>query len=318
MPDSLLDCYPQIAVVAHDAGGAEIVSGYIKRNNLHEKCRYSLKGPAIEIFRNKLDPINNENITKILAQCDCLFSATSWDSTHEFEAIRKAKELGIKTIAFLDHWVNYGQRFIRRGDEVLPEDIWVSDEYGFEIAKNIFGEKIHSIQIVENPYLAEANFMLEEAEKKIALSKEIVTSNNALFLSEAISEHAMKVYGNERYWGYTQLEAFQYFIENIDALGIKIKKIRIRPHPAESVEKFLGVLEKYQFRIEISFSSTLWEDIAWSKIVVGCSSMGMVASLASKRRVVCVIPPQGGLCKLPQTEIELLTKIIEQGKGKNV
>lgn len=305
-----LNYYSNIAVVAHDAGGAEIVSGYIKQNNLQEKCRYSLQGPAIEIFCNKLGAIKNEGISEILSQCNCLFSATSWDSPHEYQAIKMAKVLGIKTIVFLDHWVNYSQRFLRDHKEVLPDEIWVSDEFGLKIAKNTFGEKVRSIQVVENPYISEAILLINEASKKIDVNS-IELGDKALFLSEAISEHALKVYGNEHYWGYTQLEALYYLMENIDALGLNIQTLRIRLHPSESPEKFLNVSSQFQIKIELSAGTSLWEDIAWSNIVLGCNSMAMAASLGSKRRVVCVIPPSGGLCKLPQAEIESLSKIIK-------
>lgn len=310
MANSPLNYYSYIAVVAHDAGGAEIVSGHIKQNNLQKKCRYSLRGPAIEIFRNKLGAIKNEDISEILSQCNCLFSATSWDSSHEYQAIKMAKVLGIKTIAFLDHWVNYSQRFLRDQKELLPDEIWVSDKFGLKIAKNTFGEKVSSIQVVENPYIAEARLLINEASKKIDINNAEL-GDKALFLSEAISEHALKVYNNEHYWGYTQLEALYYLMENIDALGLNIKVLRIRLHPSESPEKFLKVSSQSQIKIELSTGTSLWEDIAWSNIVLGCNSMAMAASLGSKRRVVCVIPPSGGLCKLPQAEIESLSKIIE-------
>lgn len=309
---SPLSRYAQIAVVAHDAGGAEIVSGHIKRNNLKEKCRFSLQGPATKIFLNKLGAINNESIAEILPKCDCLFSATSWDSSHEFQAIKMANALNIATIVFLDHWVNYGQRFIRGREEALPGEIWISDEYGLEIAKNVFGQKVRLIRVVENPYLTEASIILHEARKKKSTGNSIEVGNKALFISEAISEHALKAYGDERYWGYTQLEALHYLMDNIDALGMNIQALRIRPHPSECPEKYLSVLDKYTIKIEISAGCSLWEDIIWSDIVLGCNSMAMTASLGSNRRVVCVIPPQGGLCKLPQAEIELLSKIIKQ------
>lgn len=315
MATSLLNCYSQIAVVAHDAGGAEIVSGYIKKNYLQEKCRYSLQGPAVEIFGNKLGAINNESILEILPQCDCLFSATSWDSAHEYTAIKIAKTLGIKTIVFLDHWVNYGQRFIRGNEEVLPEEVWISDKYGLEMARHTFGSKVSNIQVVENPYLSEAGHLIDQATGKIDVSPRIDGGHNALFLSEAISEHALKIYGNERYWGYTQLEALDYLMKNIESLGLNIKILRIRPHPSEGCEKYLTVLNRYSIRIELSMGSSLWDDIAWSNIVLGCNSMAMAASLESKRRVVCVIPPQGGVCKLPHAEIESFVSLIEKSRG---
>ena len=104
-------------------------------------------------------------------------------------------------------------------------------------------------------------------------------------------------------------------MKNINCLGLNIKILRIRPHPSEDREKYLTILNKYSIKIELSMGSSLWDDIAWSNIVLGCSSMAMAASLESKRRVVCVIPPQGGACKLPHVEIESFATMVEKSKA---
>ena len=45
----------KILVVSHDAGGAEIISSFIKKNNL--RCFYKLSGPAVNIFKSKIRKI---------------------------------------------------------------------------------------------------------------------------------------------------------------------------------------------------------------------------------------------------------------------
>ena len=156
-----------------------------------------------------------------------------------------------------------------------------------------------------------AQFRSHDSEIIQAFRDVLESGIRALFLSEAISEHALKVYNNEHYWGYTQLEALYYLLENIDAFGLNIQTLRIRPHPSESSAKFLSILNRFKIKIELSIASSLWEDIAWSNIVLGCNSMAMAASLGSKRRVVCVIPPEGGCCKLPHLNIESLAFLVD-------
>ena len=38
-------------IVAHDAGGAEVVSSYVRRQNMC--CVYSIEGPARKVFERK-------------------------------------------------------------------------------------------------------------------------------------------------------------------------------------------------------------------------------------------------------------------------
>ena len=54
-----------IGIVSHDAGGAEILSSWIKHNsNLF--FIYSLSGPAIKIFKNKIGKIKNLKIASLI------------------------------------------------------------------------------------------------------------------------------------------------------------------------------------------------------------------------------------------------------------
>lgn len=46
-----------IGVVSHDAGAAEVISSFIKRNNL--SCIYCLEGPAKSIFEKKIQNIKS-------------------------------------------------------------------------------------------------------------------------------------------------------------------------------------------------------------------------------------------------------------------
>ena len=52
-----------IAVVSHDADGAEILSNYVRRADYN--CLYVLEGEgaAHKIFKRKLDPIKSHSLT---------------------------------------------------------------------------------------------------------------------------------------------------------------------------------------------------------------------------------------------------------------
>ena len=53
-----------ITVVSHDAGGAELISSWILRNNMN--FIPVLDGPAIKIFDRKFDKINLVNLKDAL------------------------------------------------------------------------------------------------------------------------------------------------------------------------------------------------------------------------------------------------------------
>ena len=48
----MIDPVKKISFIAHDAGCAEILSNFIMLENY--ECRYSLAGPAIDVFEKNL------------------------------------------------------------------------------------------------------------------------------------------------------------------------------------------------------------------------------------------------------------------------
>ncbi len=64
----------KVAVVCHDAGGAELVSSYVLRNNL--SCTFCLEGPAQGVFGRKLGELDSVVLEK---SHKSLRLATLWD-----------------------------------------------------------------------------------------------------------------------------------------------------------------------------------------------------------------------------------------------
>ena len=130
----------RILIVSHDAGGAEVISAWVKNNSFHQ-YGYCLQGPAQSIFFRKLPGIRTCGCNEIeLSQFDLVLTGTSWSSELERRMILQAKEEGIKCAAYLDHWVNYRERFgfpSQDWMENLPDEIWCGDEYAMQILRKI-------------------------------------------------------------------------------------------------------------------------------------------------------------------------------------
>ena len=84
---------------------------------------------------------------------DMVLTSTSWQSKLELNAISYARSIGKKCISILDHWVNYRERFIREGELILPDEIWVCDNHAFALAKKTFPkikiQKIKNYDLIE-------------------------------------------------------------------------------------------------------------------------------------------------------------------------
>jgi len=297
-----------IAVISHDAGGAEMISNYIAQTNLKFKCKFSLSGPAINVFHKNLGALDNVSYQIAVDKSEWLLCGTSWQSEIEWNAIKYSRKKKKRSIAFIDHWVNYNERFIRNNIEILPDEIWVGDSYAEDLARRKFPSLV--VKLFKNPYLTNIRSEL----KKIENNKVYSLNNgiNILYVCEPVAEHMLLQHGNERFLGYTEHDALHYFLENVNLLGENIADIVVRPHPSES-----DALIKYKwafnnFNIKLGGKLSLLEEIVKSDIVVGCESMAMVVGLEANKQVISSIPPNGLKCKLPHTEITQLSDIINR------
>ena len=133
----------------------------------------------------------------------------------------------------------------------------------------------------------------------------------ALYVCEPIREHALSQYGDERYWGYTEEDALEYFLKNVDFLPENFEKIIIRPHPSEEPEKYNWAKDVYSKEIELGGYKTLQEEISSASVIVGCESMAMVVALTVGKMTISSIPPKGRPCVLPHREILSLQDLVE-------
>lgn len=291
-----------VALVSHDAGGAEILSSWLNRAN----CSASVvvAGPAEAIFRRKCPQAEFLTLDAALEKSDWLLCGTGWQSSFERQAIARGRALGKKTVAFLDHWVNYRERFDEARHSVLPDEIWVGD---------VEAERIARAQFDVTPVVLQTNPYVEDLLAEIARTQTVLSGSTAgriLYVCEPVADHALAQYGNERHWGYTEYDALCFFLTNMTALGQRIDAITIRPHPSEPGDKYQWVQDVAPIPVQFGGKHTLLEETIAANIVVGCQSMAMVVGLLAGKRVISAIPPGGRFCQLPHREIEHMQRLI--------
>jgi hypothetical protein len=293
-----------IAVVSHDAGGAEILSSWLLRNQ--EPYCLVLDGPAVAIFQRKLGVCEKTPLVKAIEMSEWVLCGSSWQSDLEKQAISQSKVAGKKVIVFLDHWVNYLDRFQLNGVTVYPDEIWVGDVNAQKIAQKIFSDI--DVVLQPNPYFKDILDGLSVGQNLPHDTKNCCV----LYVCEPIREHALLEYGDERYWGYTEEDALQFFFNNLGALGDIVSEIKIRPHPSEAEGKYYWAKQESSLVTETASNKSLIEQIIGADVVVGCESMAMVVGLLAKKRVISSIPLGGKTCGLPQAKIEHMQVLVKQ------
>jgi hypothetical protein len=227
-----------------------------------------------------------------------VLTGTGWSSCLEHKARLKAKKNGIRSIAVIDHWVNYKERFIRNKLEVLPDTIWVTDKYAYLEAEHCFP----NIKIVEqrNDYI---KARVDEIQSNKLDKQKGIT--NILYLLEPIRDSwaGIEVAG--------EFQALDFFMKSIPSLKLgKGFDIILKPHPSDSENKYdHWVSSRNLSNIRIENKQSLASMLAWSDVVVGCETYAMVVALAAHKRVISSLPRNAHNCRLPFKEIERLNQV---------
>lgn len=275
----------KIGVVSHDAGGAEFICALIK--NMKGNFIFSLKGPAIQIFRKNFGEVKNYDLNELIKKSKWLICGTSWQSEHENKALYLAEKSGILAVSVLDHYTCYEERYIKENYNTIPREIWVADEKSSVLAQNLAPNS--KIKIVGDLYLESFR------SKFMSLNLSSLPDNNLviLYLMEPFSEQAKMQYGDENYWKFTEFTAFEYFLNKIsDITASKNSTIYIRKHPSESYGKYDHLIGRYiNYDIKISTEDELLFDMARSNIIVGVDSIALLAAAAIEKPVYSSLPP---------------------------
>lgn len=296
-------CSP-VAVVCHDAGAANLIFAWLKdwaRLGLLKKfeVRCVLEGPALLSWQEQLFSMPNVSmhfeLSTAMAGAKCVLTGTGWASQLEHNARNLASLLSIPSIAVIDHWVNYPQRFERAGTVVLPDLIWVSDAYAADIARTQFKD----IEVFELP-----NTYLSEMTK--AIPPVATECNNLLYVLEPIRTD----------WGRGipgEFQALDFFAKNINVItGKEPRNVVLRPHPSDQPEKYISwIRSQSDLNPVLDQCKNLKDSIANSRWVVGVETYAMVVALGASRETWSSMPPWGHTCRLPQTEIKHLHHIAE-------
>lgn len=291
-----------IALVAHDAGGAEVVSSYARRQGL--TVLLVAEGPARAVFARKLPGSPLVSLDEAIGACTSVLTGTSGMADLEVRAIAAARCAKKFTASFLDHWINYDMRFERPGLSAMPDEVWVGDVHAEQIARRTWPST--TVRVVPNPYFADlkdefAGFPPRPDSGPI----------DVLYVTEPIRTYAL-AQGHERHYGYVEDDALRYFLANLNVLGAPVRGIHIRPHPSEEPARYDWARSETTVPVETRRTAALVEDIGRSDVVAGCESMALVVALLAGRRVVSCIPPGGLPCRLPHTQIEHLQALTAQ------
>ncbi len=278
------------------------------------QLRLCLAGPAERLFFEWPQMANSARFTldELLDEAHVLISGTSWASDLEHRARRLARQRGIPSVAVLDHWVNYRERFQLDGEELLPDALWVADADAATIARAFFPNL---------PVLQLPNHWLERLCKKVTAIRSIGTGDRTahprmpaqrlLYLLEPIRvswstsvtvEPEAGEFQSLRYW----LQQLPYLVEQgWVAPQQELEALTLRLHPSESQHKYDAFVTEAlpSWPVRLDKSNSLEESLAWADAAFGCETQALVGAMACGLPAFSTLPPWAPPCSLPQASL---------------
>ncbi len=309
----------KILVVCHDAGAANILAALVKKYRRDFKWVSYISGPARGIFLKQgiitcscSGKLGLKDASKILGRenPDLVLAGTGWQTRFYLNFIKAAKRNKIKTASFLDHWCNYRERFGFPGNwkNNLPDFVFTGDKWSYALAlKEGFPKGI--LLRVENPYFEE---LIRQAGNKYQAQNKKGGTLKILYLSGPIYDHALKLFRNPHFWGYTEYSVMKDLLKIMKLIkGRRLSELKVRLHPAEKIDKYSSIINSPDFaclkgRVSVSndLKNPLIKACSWADMVIGSESMALVIALIVGRNTISYLPGAKRKYCLPQKQIK--------------
>jgi hypothetical protein len=284
----------KIAIFSNDAGSSEILIALYKKFKKDYKFKlfYLSSSPFENLIKTLSDKVKIENNkTNIYKKLDdfkpnLILYGTSWQVDTAEIFLEYSKKIKIKSIAFLDHWVSYKERF----SSLIPDFIATFDDKSTKIAKKLNLSNIIQIK----------NYYFENLKNRYK-SLHITERNQILFLSEPTSKVALARFNDGRYWEFDETDIYLEIINFAKSLNLPLIT---RIHPSDTKKTYLKLNEKAKFS-----KNDLLEDIATSKIIIGIDTVALYNAYTFGKKVIALMPTSKRSVSIP-LPIENITKTL--------
>lgn len=296
--------------MAHDAGAARHLFSWL--TPLHRQLRFCVSGPALSILRSERPKATVfGDLETCLKGVQLVITGTGWSSDLEHQARSLAAQLEVPSIAVLDHWVNYPDRFERNNETVLPDTFWVADAEAESLAQQ-FWPTLPVLQL-QNQWLTNLAKKVNQARERNIDAGPKQPASRLLYLLEPMRDRTTgKPNGGEIF-------ALNYWINKIPKMiemGLICNnkerlQIILRPHPAEPEGKYDSWRNEYnnKWNITIDNSIELADALSTADLAFGYETQALIASLSCGIKSISTAPPDGAPCRLPHCRLLELKRI---------
>ena len=288
--DSMPELKGKGLFIFSDPGGAKPLLSYIIINRL-EKSAIIISDRSYDFYSdfnvdvlkwNKDDDIE----LKIKnTKPDYVFTSTSYTSDIELKFIKSSMMFGIPTFVFVDHYTSMIDRFIYKGEFLMPDKLFVIDEEAAHIA-TACGLTI-PIFITGNFYHFFLNNWKPVVNKEAFFEELGIPKENKLLVFAPDPLSNINNVENSEFDEVYVWKKISYHLINLNNNSISIV---IKMHPNQNIEYLYKNIGEHNIQViicnEIHTNTLLY----YSDIVIGMFSNILKEALIMKKRVIrCMI-----------------------------
>ena len=286
-----------IAVVSHDAGSSELLCAMIltHRTDANWQVFTLPSSPMATICEREglpFTPIGDATQQLEAVRPDVLLFGTGWQEHCERPYVRHCKTHRIPTVAFLDHWSNYRERFgypDAGWKENLGDFTALHDPKALDFALSL--HLPHPLAL-PNHYLKR---LIQNESTHPAQPK-----SHLLFLSEPTDAVALRNHHDPLYWGFTQYTALQDILDHFGLFGCD--SLAIRLHPSEISWEYEKLLSRYPHipsQINDTKSIDLTSQLMAAKFLIGFDTMALYIAALLGKPILSYLPSSNREFLLP-------------------
>jgi len=294
---------PQIVVLSNDAGATEYLAHMILNEYVNANWNIFVmkNSPAEKIF-NSLDirltlfsSFDKLSKSILSIDADIIIYGTGWQVDFSKYVQDFSLKYKIKSVALIDHWVNYKERF---KENSIPNNIIVMDNLAYQMAEENFSPKTKIFQL--------ENFFFKKIKTSFNLIKN-KSFDSILFISEPTSVIAKNNLGDENAYGFTEYTTLKDILDLFD-------DVIVRLHPSDEKNKYDEIIKNYsnkKITIVYPYDEELILSLSKSKLTIGFDGMALYLSYLLGIDTISYMPNSNRALTIPIPKSYLIKDLLK-------
>jgi hypothetical protein len=207
-----------------------------------------------------------------------------------------ARHFGVPSIAYVDCWWGYDERFLLPGEAsppILPGCIAVIDEIAKqEMASRGYPEQ--KLWVSGSPWFQHLSTLArqyDDIEKKKMKTSFGIAGEKFVILF--VSQPLEKTFGSEEVWGFTEITTFTALLAAIADLPFHLKEkiaVVILVHPEEDIDRLAPIAVRCKETIDIHFlrDNNPIDAVLMADLVTGMYSILLAEAVILRRPVISI------------------------------